>query len=54
MPRRGPGAQCARAVGAKAVAVATGWHPLAELTTHAPDFALADLSNPEELLRVWR
>lgn len=46
--------QCARAVGAKAVAVATGWHPLDELERHRPDYALADLSNPEELLRVWR
>ncbi|MBA4066874.1 MAG: haloacid dehalogenase [Isosphaera sp.] len=46
--------QCARAVGAKAVAVATGWHPLDELAGHRPDVALADLSNPEELLRVWR
>jgi phosphoglycolate phosphatase-like HAD superfamily hydrolase len=46
--------QCARAVGAKAVAVATGWHPIEELASHAADFTLADLSNPEELLRVWR
>ncbi|WP_439626544.1 HAD family hydrolase [Gemmata sp.] len=46
--------QCARAVGAKAVAVATGWHPLEELASHAPDYALADLSNPAELLRIWR
>ena len=46
--------QCARAVGAKAVTVATGWHPMEELQSHAPDLALADLSNPEDLLRVWR
>jgi len=46
--------QCARAVGAKAVAVATGWHPIEELASHSPDYVLADLSNPEELLRVWR
>ncbi len=46
--------KCARAVGAKAVAVATGWHPIDELTAHEPDFVFADLSNPEELLRVWR
>lgn len=45
---------CARAVGAKAVAVATGWHPLEELTAHKPDYAFADLSNHEELLSVWR
>jgi phosphoglycolate phosphatase-like HAD superfamily hydrolase len=46
--------QCARAVGAKVVAVATGWHPIEELQSHAPDMTLADLSNPEDLLRVWR
>ena len=46
--------KCARAVGARAVAVATGWHPIEELQGHAPDLTLADLSNPEELLRVWR
>jgi phosphoglycolate phosphatase-like HAD superfamily hydrolase len=45
--------QCARAVGAKAVAVATGWHPIEELTAHAPDYVFADLTNPAELLRVW-
>jgi phosphoglycolate phosphatase-like HAD superfamily hydrolase len=45
--------QCARAVGAKAVAVATGWHPIEELERHSPDVLLADLSNPAELLRVW-
>jgi len=46
--------QCARAVGAKVVAVATGWHPIEELATHSPDYVLADLSNPEELLSVWK
>ena len=45
--------QCARAVGAKAVAVATGWHPVEELAAHKPDYLFADLSNAEELLRVW-
>ncbi|HSQ55863.1 MAG TPA: HAD family hydrolase [Gemmata sp.] len=46
--------QCARAVGAKSVAVATGWHTLEELQAHAPDIVLADLSNLDELLQVWR
>jgi phosphoglycolate phosphatase-like HAD superfamily hydrolase len=46
--------RCARAVGAKAVAVATGWHPADELAAHAPDYLLADLSNPDELLRIWK
>jgi phosphoglycolate phosphatase len=45
--------QCARAVGAKVVAVATGWHALDELARHSPDILLTDLSNHEELLRVW-
>jgi phosphoglycolate phosphatase-like HAD superfamily hydrolase len=46
--------QCARAVGAKAVAVATGWHPLEELAACKPDLTFADLSDLEELLRVWK
>lgn len=45
--------RCARAVGAKAVAVATGWHPAEELAAHEPDYLFADLSDAEELLRVW-
>ena len=36
--------KCARAIGAKAVAVATGWHPADELAACAPDVLLADLS----------
>lgn len=36
--------KCARAIGAKAVAVATGWHPLDELAAHSPDVLLTDLS----------
>ncbi|MBA4187187.1 MAG: haloacid dehalogenase [Planctomycetaceae bacterium] len=46
--------KCARAVGAKAMAVATGWHPIEELATHKPDYLFADLSNHEELLRIWK
>lgn len=45
--------QCARAVGAKAVAVATGWHPLTELVACRPDVALADLSDAKALMREW-
>lgn len=45
--------QCARAVGAKAVAVATGWHPIEELAACQPDLLFPDLANPVELLRVW-
>jgi phosphoglycolate phosphatase len=45
--------KCARAIGAQAVAVATGWHHLDELRASGPDFVLADLSDPGELLRAW-
>jgi phosphoglycolate phosphatase len=45
--------RCARAVGARAVAVATGWHPAEELAAHKPDYLFADLSDAEELLRAW-
>ncbi|HJZ53710.1 MAG TPA: HAD hydrolase-like protein, partial [Gemmataceae bacterium] len=37
--------RCARAIGAKAVAVATGWHPFDELADCEPDFVFNDLSN---------
>lgn len=45
---------CARAIGANAVAVATGWHPLEELARHEPDFIFNDLSDHARLLTVWR
>ena len=35
--------RCARAIGAKALAVATGGHPLEELKRHKPDWAVKDL-----------
>ena len=38
--------RCARAIGAKALAVATGSHPLAELRVHQPDWAVADSIAP--------
>jgi phosphoglycolate phosphatase len=44
--------QCARAIGARAVAVATGWHSLEQLRATAPDLLLADLSDPSPLLRL--
>jgi phosphoglycolate phosphatase len=45
--------RCARSIGARAVAVATGWHSLAELAEHQPDLLLPDLSNPDLLLSNW-
>ena len=36
---------CARAYGATAIAVATGWHSLQDLAAHRPDHAFADLSD---------
>jgi phosphoglycolate phosphatase-like HAD superfamily hydrolase len=38
---------CARAYGATAIAVATGWHSLEDLAAHRPDHAFADLSDLE-------
>jgi phosphoglycolate phosphatase-like HAD superfamily hydrolase len=41
---------CARAIGARAVAVATGWHSREELAEHRPDLLLTDLADPTPLL----
>jgi phosphoglycolate phosphatase-like HAD superfamily hydrolase len=45
--------RCARAIGARAVAVATGWHAYDELEQHGPDLLLRDLSDPARLLECW-
>lgn len=45
--------QCARAVGAKAVAVATGWHTIGELAACEPDVLLADLTHSAALVERW-
>jgi phosphoglycolate phosphatase-like HAD superfamily hydrolase len=42
--------RCARAIGARAVAVATGWHAPEELAAHAPDLLVNDLANATPLL----
>jgi phosphoglycolate phosphatase-like HAD superfamily hydrolase len=42
--------QCARSIGVRVAAVATGWHTLAELEAAQPDLLLADLADPEPLL----
>ncbi len=43
---------CARAIGAKAIAVATGKFSRAELAVHAPDFIFDDLSDLDAVLRA--
>jgi phosphoglycolate phosphatase-like HAD superfamily hydrolase len=45
--------QCARAIGARVAAVATGWHSLQELAAAQPDVVLTDLSDPAPLLAYW-
>jgi phosphoglycolate phosphatase-like HAD superfamily hydrolase len=42
--------RCARAIGAKVLAVTTGWHSREELAAVGPDLLLADLSDPAPLL----
>jgi phosphoglycolate phosphatase-like HAD superfamily hydrolase len=44
--------QCARAIGAGVVAVATGWHPIEELRSQSPNLVLADLSDPDPVLEL--
>lgn len=44
--------KCARAIGAKVLAVATGLHPVEELADHRPDLLLPDLADPEPFLRL--
>jgi phosphoglycolate phosphatase-like HAD superfamily hydrolase len=45
---------CARAIGARAIAVATGAYAVAELERHAPWWALDRLPPPEAFLdRIW-
>jgi phosphoglycolate phosphatase-like HAD superfamily hydrolase len=44
--------RCARAIGARAVAVATGVHSCEELEPSRPDLLLCDLSDPTPLLRL--
>jgi phosphoglycolate phosphatase len=45
--------QCARAIGAKAVAIATGWHPEEELRASKPDWFLPDFTYAGDLLKEW-
>jgi phosphoglycolate phosphatase-like HAD superfamily hydrolase len=45
--------RCARAIGARAVAVCTGYHSRAQLAECRPDLLLDDLSDHEALLGRW-
>jgi phosphoglycolate phosphatase-like HAD superfamily hydrolase len=45
--------RCARAIGARAVAVATGWHSIEQLRATEPDLLLPDFSDPTALLRLF-
>jgi phosphoglycolate phosphatase-like HAD superfamily hydrolase len=45
--------QCARAIGVRVAAVATGWHSREELSAAGPDLLLDDLSDPGPLLEQW-
>jgi phosphoglycolate phosphatase-like HAD superfamily hydrolase len=45
--------RCARAIGARVAAVATGLHTLEELADCQPDLLFADLSDPAPLLRCF-
>ena len=45
--------RCARAIGARSIAVATGWHLFEQLCETDADLVLPDLSQPEPLLALW-
>jgi phosphoglycolate phosphatase-like HAD superfamily hydrolase len=45
--------QCARAIGARVVAVATGLHTLDDLAATRPDLVLADIADHGPLLSCW-
>jgi phosphoglycolate phosphatase-like HAD superfamily hydrolase len=42
--------QCARAIGARVLAVCTGFHNASELAAERPDLLLTDLSDPSDLI----
>ena len=45
--------ECARAIGAHVLAVATGVHTAAELAAERPDLLLGDLSDVQRVLELW-
>jgi phosphoglycolate phosphatase-like HAD superfamily hydrolase len=46
--------RCARAIGARAVAVATGFHPYDELAAEGPDLVVRDFSDYRPLISLFR
>ena len=46
--------KCARAIGARAVAVATGLHTVEQLAAAQPDLVLPDLSDSKPLVSLWK
>ncbi|MGL6073828.1 MAG: HAD family hydrolase [Fimbriiglobus sp.] len=46
--------KCAKAIGVKSIAVATGWHPREELDATGADLVLDDLRDTAALLELWR
>jgi phosphoglycolate phosphatase len=46
--------QCARAIGARVAAVATGMHTLEQLSAAQPDVVLPDLADAAPLFARWR
>jgi phosphoglycolate phosphatase len=45
--------ECARAIGARVAAVATGFHSIEHLADARPDVLLSDLADPAPLLACW-
>jgi phosphoglycolate phosphatase-like HAD superfamily hydrolase len=45
--------RCARSIGVKVLAVATGWHSEEILAAEQPDLLLPDLTDPAPLLERW-
>jgi len=45
---------CARAIGGRVLAVATGWHPIAELEACHPDALFADLADTGRVMALFK
>ena len=45
---------CARAIGARVLAVATGWHSISELEACHPDALFADLADTDRTLKLFQ